>query len=138
MGNSWIPRMYSQALFLMLGVVINEAVTPPIKPQLFSSRYRYFIFFFFLLCCDSLGNRKPRCPSLGEPLAPRLFAHVEHVGWALSQSVLTLGFSSPSRREKTKAQITGEVSLPPPVQQPRPGLIYLCPTLVIAVHGERI
>lgn len=133
--------MYSQALFLMLGVVINEAVTSPIKPQLFSSRYRYFIFFSSFSVAIPLGigspGAHPGC-SLGEPLAPRLSAHVEHVGWALSQSVLTLGFSSPSRRDKTKAQITGEVSLPPPVQQPRPGLIYLCPSLVIAVHGERI
>lgn len=84
-GNSWIPRMHNQDLLLMLRVVLNEAVTPPINPEQLAADI-HILAIFFLLCCNSLGSRKPRCPSWCSlvNLAPGVVAHMGHKGWALS------------------------------------------------------
>lgn len=60
---------------------------------------------FFLLCCCSLGNRKPRCLCWVNIWLQGFCSH-----WL--GSVLTLEFSSPWRWDKTKAQIRGKFPFP--------------------------
>lgn len=75
--------MHNPGLFLMLGVVINEAGTLPIKPKPAVQQLIFLFYFFPYPISIPLGIGSPSAGagcSWGEYLAPRPFAHSEQVG----------------------------------------------------------